>query len=633
MQPPMCKSVGMTADKASVKAATVETRRVSTPVERLLAEWHAGYQTLRDGEVASYIPELSNADPEWFGISIVTLDGHEYTVGDSAVPFTIQSISKPFVYGLALEDNGEEYVLDKVGLEPSGDAFNAISLDPTSGRPSNPMINAGAIATAALVKANGSDALARVLEMFGRYAARQVAVDVAVYQSESETGYRNRAIGHLLRNFEIVTGDPERALDIYFRQCSISMTCRDLAVMGACLANGGVNPVSGERAVDAKYVGSILSVMASCGMYDYAGEWIYRVGMPAKSGVSGGVVAVLPGQLGIGVFSPPLDSRGNSVRGVQVCASVSRSYSLHMLSVPDLARSTVRVSHNGETVRSRRRRQPAAQQALSAAGGRIRSYELQGDMVFASVDAFSRRVAADAAVFDVVTIDFKHVGRIGRGALEMITDLVWSLLEVGKLVAVSHAGHLQELEGRVGAMAAKGCALAVFADKDAALEWAEDRLLERIESGLEEESVPAADNEFCRGLSAGAVEALEAAARQVRFGAGETIVRAGEEGESVYLLVRGRVSVTVDLPGGGLVRVAALSAGMAFGEMAILGEKLRSANVIADTDVECLEVEISDLDRLGESDSSLPATMFRNLAAQLAGNLRKANSEIRALSG
>jgi glutaminase len=300
------------------------------PVQRFLNGVHERYSDTDEGEIADYIPELSKADPRWFCISVVTLDGHEYSAGDSGIPFTIQSISKPFVYGLALEDHGEEHVLERVGLEPTGDAFNAISLDPQTGRPANAMINAGAIATAAMVQANGVGALQRIIDMFSRYAGRELHVDEAVYRSESDTGHRNRAIGHLLRNFGIVVDGPDDALDLYFNQCSVSVTSRDLAVMAATLANKGVNPVTGERAIDACHVTGVLSMMSSCGMYDYAGEWIYRVGMPAKSGVSGGILAVLPGQLGIGVFSPPLDSRGNSVRGVKVCSAFSGAYNLHL---------------------------------------------------------------------------------------------------------------------------------------------------------------------------------------------------------------------------------------------------------------------------------------------------------------
>jgi glutaminase len=289
---------------------------IASPIQQLLDRLHHRYAGLADGHVATYIPELANADPAWFGICLATTDGRVYEVGDTRQRFTIQSISKPFVYGVALEDRGEEAVLERIGVEPSGDAFNSISLAPGTGRPLNPMINAGAIASTSLVAGSSpADRLSRLLGVLSLFAGRALDVDTAVYESERATGHRNRAIGHMLRNFDILTDDPEPALDLYFRQCAVDVTCHDLSIMAATLANGGLNPVTGERAIRPELVGPVLSVMTTCGMYDFAGEWMYRIGMPAKSGVAGGVLAVLPGQLGIGVFSPPLDDRGNSARG------------------------------------------------------------------------------------------------------------------------------------------------------------------------------------------------------------------------------------------------------------------------------------------------------------------------------
>src|SRR5882762_2471096 len=299
----------------------------SSPVHDYLEQLHSEFSRNSDGKVATYIPELAKADPNWFGICLVTMNGAVYEIGDSRQQFTIQSISKPFVYGLALEDHGRAHVLTRVGMEPTGDAFNSISLDPETGRPRNPMINAGAIATAGLVLGKTAPVrLKRVLDMLGAYAGSELALDQAVYRSESETGHRNRAIGHMLRNFNMLTEDPNPVVELYFQQCSISVTCRELGIMAATLANRGVNPVTGKQAIRGEYVESVLSVMGSCGMYDFAGEWIYKIGMPAKSGVTGGIIAVLPGQLGIGVFSPPLDSRGNSVRGIRVCEELSRRF-------------------------------------------------------------------------------------------------------------------------------------------------------------------------------------------------------------------------------------------------------------------------------------------------------------------
>jgi glutaminase len=305
-------------------------KSAAAPLREILADLHARHLPLTDGKVADYIPELAKANPNWFAISIVSVDGQVVEVGDHQQMFSLQSISKPFMFGLALEDHGREAVLAKINVEPTGEAFNSIVLDEATNRPFNPLVNAGAIATADLIEGRDfSDRITRMLAMFGRYLGRQVFVDNSVFMSERTTGHRNRAIGHLMLNFGMIQDRVEESLELYFQQCSLLVNCHDLAVMGATLANGGVNPFTGERAIKPEYVKDLLSIMLSCGMYDYAGEWSFRVGLPAKSGVGGGIVVVVPGKYGIGVFSPLLDAKGNSVRGVQVCRELSERFGLH----------------------------------------------------------------------------------------------------------------------------------------------------------------------------------------------------------------------------------------------------------------------------------------------------------------
>jgi len=319
-----------TTEGDGLDALLGKMKSAASPMRTLLRELRDKYHPLRDGKVADYIPELAKSSPDWFAITIVTKDGRKYSVGDDGQLFTIQSISKPFVFGLALEMHGRDHVLSKVGVEPTGEAFNAIVLDEVSNRPFNPMVNSGAIATADLI--DGKDYPERVgnlLGMFSRYCGRTVYVDNGVFMSERSTGHRNRAIGHLMLNFGMMRERVEESLELYFQQCSILINCQDLAMMGATLANGGVNPVTGERAIDQRYVKDLLSIMLSCGMYDYAGEWAFRVGIPSKSGVGGGIVAVIPGVAGIGIFSPPLDVKGNSVRGIKVCSELSERFGLH----------------------------------------------------------------------------------------------------------------------------------------------------------------------------------------------------------------------------------------------------------------------------------------------------------------
>jgi glutaminase len=304
------------------------------PFRKTLQEIHAKYRGNDDGKVADYIPELALANRDWFGISVVTASGDVFEVGDFQQLFSIQSVSKPFVFGKALEEHGREAVLKKVGVEPTGEAFNSVVLDESSNRPFNPLVNAGAIATTDLVGGKDlADRMKRIIGLFSTYAGRELHVDNGVFLSERTTGHRNRAIAHLMLNFGMVSDQVGDSLELYFQQCGILVNAHDLAVMGATLANGGTNPITNERAIDQQYVKDILSIMLSCGMYDYAGEWAYRVGLPAKSGVGGGICAVVPGVCGIGIFSPPLDARGNSVRGILTCRELSDRFGLHTFEV------------------------------------------------------------------------------------------------------------------------------------------------------------------------------------------------------------------------------------------------------------------------------------------------------------
>ncbi len=301
-------------------------------LQTFLDELYERYRTLSDGTTASYIPELTKADPNWFGISVATTDGQIFGVGDTQQKFTIQSISKVFAFGLALENQGSKAVLEKVGVEPTGDPFNSlIRLDEDSKRPFNPMINAGAIATTSLIAGTDpTSKLNHLLSMFENYLGHEVFIDMPTFMSERSTGHRNRAMAHLMLHFDMIDHDINAALDLYFQQCSVMVTCQDLAMMAATLANQGKQPITQQQAVNPDYIRDILSVMYTCGMYNRAGEWAYRVGIPAKSGVSGGIMAVVPGKAGIATFSPPIDKNGNSVRGLRVFEELSHKYGLHL---------------------------------------------------------------------------------------------------------------------------------------------------------------------------------------------------------------------------------------------------------------------------------------------------------------
>jgi glutaminase len=309
-------------------------------LQDVIEQLHDEYKTHRSGTVATYIPELGKADPDLFGICMVTSTGRIFATGDCDQPFTIQSISKPFTFGMAIDELGHEKVFERVGVEPSGDTFNAIELQNGTNRPFNPMINTGAITVTAMLHAlHGNCAFDHILKCFSAAAGRPLSMDPDVYESESRTGHRNRAIAYLLLNFGMVHDEAEAALDLYFRQCSILVTCRDLAVMAATLANMGRNPLTDDQVFDIRCVKDMLSIMFTCGMYDYSGQWAYQVGVPAKSGVSGGVMGVVNRQLGIATYSPPLDAHGNSCRGIEVCVELAARLGLHAFSFTNVGSS------------------------------------------------------------------------------------------------------------------------------------------------------------------------------------------------------------------------------------------------------------------------------------------------------
>ena len=288
------------------------------------------YKNVDDGDVATYIPELGKADPKHFGICLATVEGHVFKAGDFDKEFTIQSMCKPFAFQMALEQHGIQEVLKHVGVEPSGDAFNSIELDAKNTRPFNPMINAGAIAVSSLIKRNPvEDGVQAFVDCMSLAAGRQLRIDNDVLQSETLTGNRNRAIAYLMRNFGIIDEQVNESLHQYFAQCSMLVTCEDVAWMAATFANMGMHPISQKRVFDFQFIKYVLTVMFTCGLYDYAGGWAYEVGLPAKSGVGGGIFGVVNRQLGISVYSPKLDAQGNSVRGILACRELASHFGRH----------------------------------------------------------------------------------------------------------------------------------------------------------------------------------------------------------------------------------------------------------------------------------------------------------------
>lgn len=286
------------------------------------------------GQVATYIPELGKANPNVLGVAVMDLQGNLLTAGDANYAFTIQSISKVLTLALALMEVGEDRVFSRVGKEPTGDPFNSIvkleTLRPA--RPLNPMINAGAIAVASLIEGKDvEERFQRITRLIANLTGKEeVTYDRAVYLSEKATGHRNRALAYFMLNEGVIQGDVEEVLDLYFHQCSILLTVADLARIGAVFANNGCCVLTGKELVPARIARIIKTFMVTCGMYNSSGEFAIDVGIPAKSGVGGGILAAVPGRLGIGVVGPALDEKGNSIAGIRVLEALSEELNLSM---------------------------------------------------------------------------------------------------------------------------------------------------------------------------------------------------------------------------------------------------------------------------------------------------------------
>jgi len=294
-------------------------------VDAALSQAHAKYKGLQEGKNADYIPALAKVPSEYFGIALVTMDGQVSTVGDIDKLFSIQSISKVFTMAEVMQESGQDIIEKGVGVDATGQVFNSIvAVEQYRGHEMNPLVNPGAIATTSNVKGNTADEVwAKIIGIHSDCAGRKLDVNQEVYKSEADTNQRNRAIGALMYAYGLIKDKHEQATDLYTRQCSINVNAKDLAMMAATLANGGKNPVTKKQVIDPKHIPGILAVMATAGLYDDSGKWFFLTGLPAKSGVGGGLIAVSPGKFGIAVFSPPLDAAGNSVRAQKAITDIS----------------------------------------------------------------------------------------------------------------------------------------------------------------------------------------------------------------------------------------------------------------------------------------------------------------------
>lgn len=386
---------------------------MKTPLPDYLAHVIDACDIDNGGHLADYIPELANANPNRLALALSTVDGEIYSVGDDEIEFTIQSMSKPFTYAYVLQQLGIDAVLDKVGVEPSGEAFNEISLGKDR-RPKNPMINSGAITTHSLIPIKENLSSAEILRQFlSELAGRELRFDDAVYDSEVKTAYRNLSIGYMLRTVGILETDPVDIVNGYIRQCSILVTVKDLVRMGSVLANGGVDPKTGKRLLNSAVVRQVLSVMMSCGMYDAAGDWLTTVGIPAKSGVAGGILGVLPGQVSIAAFSPKLDEHGNSVRGIDILERLSRDMGLHLMEGTPSAQTIVQSHYR------------------TGKNASLSVYVLRGVLKFTEAEMLLRILQAEPIDQSTIVIDLTQISIIHDVGKRMFLEGVDRLIDDG----------------------------------------------------------------------------------------------------------------------------------------------------------------------------------------------------------
>lgn len=605
----------------------------SNVIQELLAELHATFAGVRDGRVADYIPELAKACPDDFGIVIATSGGRIYEIGDTRKEFTIQSISKPFIYALALKMLSFDVMASKIDVEPSGEAFNAISLDPDSGKPRNPMINAGAIAASAQIcDAHPGGAVDLLLEYFAELAGRPLTINEAVYRSEKETGHRNRAIGHLLRNFNIIESDPEPALDLYFRQCAISVTCRDLAVMAATLACQGRNPFTGGQPLTYDITVRVLALMGTCGMYDFAGQWLHDVGIPAKSGVAGGVMAVIPGQLGIATYSPPLDGFGNSVRGVAVCRQLSVGVGLSLFNQYYQADATIRRSYQGSQRKSRRWRSERELQILAPHRDEVRIIHVQGVLDFGGIEQLASELVRLSSDVRILILDLAHVTECPMESSGLLDRQLCSLEDQGVEILLSRAGRLPLVSRSGWAITER---IDTYEHLDSALEAAEELLITWYAPAAEADS-GAGDELAEQGvLTALGVEHRRILAeRLVRrsFMAGDFVIRRGDPGDELFLVRSGSFDIALDIKtGDGLshsTRLATFGPGLCFGEIGFVAQTPRTADIIATRPGECWVLHRSDFDALSASHPDVVIALLKALTCDIGAKLSQTSVQL-----
>ncbi|HJG80202.1 MAG TPA: glutaminase A [Brevibacterium senegalense] len=560
------------------------------------------HRTVAAAEPEAHAKVLYGADPTQLGIAMTMADGHTYQVGDADVEFSIQSISKVFVYALALMDSGFDAVDSKIDVEPSGSAYNDISSESGSGRPKNPLINIGAIASVSLVRPDeGQTVFDRVLETMSACAGRELSLDQDVYEQELAGGAHNRGLAWFLSSWGIIDGDPVDAFDDYSRQCAVSVTAADLSVMASTLANLGVNPVTGQRVFTEDVVERVLSVMTTCGMYDDSGDWVTTVGLPAKSGVGGGIISVLPGQLGIATFSPPLDEHGNSASGIIVHEEMSADLGLHFVRAASVGRSSVRGHGTIDVIHSTVRRPAEADLVLAEHGDHAHVVELVGDIQFAGFEAVSRLIGELDDPLCVV-LDLTKVDNLSLSTIDSLYRLAAAMDDAGIDLSIVDPDHLLEEH-------LEDLGIESFRLRYAALAWAENLVLRHFGDESCFYSPEYANAPMLDELRAEDRRIVVDLLVQQRYREGETVRAIGDPFDGIRFMRSGEVR-TYSADGSLL---AVLRAGTTFGEFALNPDGGQPFDMIVTRDTTLDFLPAEDIDRLMVDHPSTAAALWRSI--------------------
>lgn len=584
---------------------------MQSPIQQYLDSVHERLFDVHGGEQPQNNPSLAEADPDLCGLAMTTADGYTYTSGDAEVPFSMQSISKVFCYAIALQDRGFRFMDAKIDVEPSGSSFKDLSSEANTGRPKNPLINIGAIAaTAQILPDSDGEVFDKILRVMSDCAARDLEVDEVSYEADRDGGMHNRALSWFLASWGIIDGDPLPAFDDYSRQCAILTSAKDLSIMSATLTNLGVNPVTGKRVFSRQVAQRVLSVMLTCGMYDDSGDWVSSVGMPAKSGVGGGIISALPGQLGIATYAPPLDQHGSSVRGLAAHRILSRDLELHFVRTSKAGLSTIRTHDTIDHVPSTTRRPEAAEAVLAEYGERAHVLEVMGDLLFSGIEVLSREVATFDKNTVCVVVDLSRADHIAEVSVKAISRLAAALADVD-----TSLGLVDPFDRLANLLVPVDMQVEIFEDRNDALSWAEDQILRQYgdEDCFPDEAI--STPVLLEGIDEKIREKVVSLLKREEYDTGDIVRKVGDEFDGIRFIVSGEVHTLNPEDEGGDVN-AQLVAGMSFGELA-LNETYHQpfdVRVAEPTVVELLSK--SAIEKLEKSDPEAAAMLWRAIAVE-----------------